>query len=83
MSNIMVLSDSYLNINRVKANIKNDKLVLVPHKRKDNKSKFNVVNLSKGGLTWKQLVEDKEILKQWILAVPICTILHLPPRSGI
>ena len=77
MSNIVVLSDSYLNIKRIKANIKNDKLVLVPHKRKDNKSQFNIVNLSKGSLTWKKLVEDKEKLKQWILAVPVCTILHL------
>ena len=77
MSNIVVLSDSYLNIDRMKENIENDKLVLVPHKRKDNKTKFNIVNLSEGGLTWKALMEKNEKLKQWILAVPICTILHL------
>ena len=55
MSNIVVLSDSYLNFDRIKANIKNNKLVLVPHKRQDNKSRFNVVDLSEGGLTWKQM----------------------------
>ena len=37
MANIVVLSDSFLNIDRMKSNIQNDKLVLVPHKRKDNK----------------------------------------------
>ena len=77
MSNIAILSDSYLNDHRVKANIKNNKLELVPHKRKDNKARFNIVNLSEGGLTWKKLFEDKDKLKEWILAVPICTILHL------
>ena len=77
MSNIVILSDSYLNIDRMKANIENDKLVLVPHKRKDNKNKFNIVNLGEGGLTWKKLMEKKKVLKQWILAVPVCTILHL------
>lgn len=77
MPNIVVLSDSYLNESRLKANIKDNKFELAPHKRNDNKARFNIVNLSEGSLTWKKLFEDEKKLKEWILAVPICTILHL------
>ena len=58
MPNIVVLSDSYLNESRLKANIKDNKFELVPHKRNDNKARFNIVNLIEGSLTWKKLFED-------------------------
>ena len=69
---IVIVSDSYLNSDRVISEVKNN-LCMSPH----GTEYLSVLNLAKGSLTWEELFNKKKILQQWISAAPRITVLHL------
>ena len=76
---IAILSDSYLTPKRLKYSGVNNFLKIRGHRVAPQEREVRVVNLAKGGQTFKKVLENKELLQAWIISKPTVSLIHLGP----
>ena len=76
---VVILGDSWLSENRFKTVTDSAGaegfMKLAPHSYR-NKSFIELVNLSRGGLTWDKIIVNENLLSSWIRQKPKATVIH-------
>ena len=76
---VTIVSDSFLTPFRLKhSGIKNS-IKIRGHQVAPHDNEVRIVNLAKGGHTFRKFLNNKDLLQSWIESKPTVTLIHLGP----